>query len=146
MRKNSDVYVDAETLKDKRAFNFAAKGSLLIDERFLLDAFDREFGSRDKWNQPVFLYFNFQSPHFPYDHPGVAAQVAGAPIPREEINKANQDKVVRTYWNAVANSDAWLGKLMNRLKEIGVWDDTLLLVLGDHGEELFEEASLGMAI
>ncbi len=143
MRKNSDVYVDAETLKDKRAFNFAAKGSLLIDERFLLDAFDREFGSRDKWNQPVFLYFNFQSPHFPYDHPGVAAQVAGAPIPREEINKANQDKVVRTYWNAVANSDAWLGKLMNRLKEIGVWDDTLLLVLGDHGEELFEGGFLG---
>lgn len=143
MRESADVYVDAETLKEKRAFSFAAKGSLLVDEKFLLDAFEEEFGLAEKWKQPVFLYFNFQSPHFPYDHPEVEARILDKPIPRDSISKENQDWLARTYWNAVANSDHWLGVLVTRLKQIGVWDNTILFVSGDHGEELFEGGFLG---
>ncbi len=143
MRRSADVYVDAEILKDKRAFGFAAKGSLLVDEKFLLEAFDRNFGAKENWSQPTFLYLNFQSPHFPYDHPGVAVRIAGAPIKRDDISENNKERVARTYWNAVANSDYWLGQLVGRLKQIGVWDNTVLLVTGDHGEELFENGFLG---
>lgn len=143
MRESADVYVDAETLKEKRAFSFAAKGSLLVDEKYLLAAFDQEFGLAEKWKQPVFLYFNFQSPHFPYDHSGVATRILDKPIPRDAIGKDSRDWVARTYWNAVANSDQWLGMLVARLKQIGVWENTILFVSGDHGEELFESGFLG---
>ncbi|HMJ93198.1 MAG TPA: sulfatase-like hydrolase/transferase, partial [Allosphingosinicella sp.] len=44
MKKNADVFVDAETLKAERAFSFAAKGSLLIDGRILLRELDRNLG------------------------------------------------------------------------------------------------------
>ncbi|MGE3691090.1 MAG: sulfatase-like hydrolase/transferase [Novosphingobium sp.] len=143
MRQNTDVFVDAEKLKDQRAFSFAAQGSLLIDERILLGEFDRHFGKPEDWARPVLLYFNFQSPHFPYDHPGLPRTLDKQPIARGDISQANRAHVERTYWNAVAYSDAQLGALIARLKRLGVWDRTILMVSGDHGESLFEDGFLG---
>jgi hypothetical protein len=143
MRRNADLFVDAERLKDKRAFSFAAQGSLLVDEGVLLGEFDRLAGDPRGWQRPNFLYFNFQSPHFPYDHPGVPHRFANPPIARGEIAASRRDAVERTYWNAVANADANLGALVERLKRLGVWNDTILLVTGDHGESLFEDGFLG---
>jgi hypothetical protein len=142
-RETADVYVDAETLRDKRAFDFAAQGSLLVDESHLLAAFDRTLGKEDWSARPHFAYFNFQSAHFPYDHPGIAHRMTSHPLPRGEIDAANADRVRETYWNAVANSDHWLGELIARLKAKGAWEDTILVVSGDHGEELFEGGFLG---
>jgi len=143
MRKNADVYVDAETLRDKRAFDFAAQGSLLVDEGHLLRAFDGTFG-RDDWSRtPYLAYFNFQSAHFPYDHPGVARRLTADPLPRGDIAADNAARVRASYWNAVANADRRLGELIARLKAKGVWDETILIVTGDHGEELFEGGFLG---
>ena len=143
MRKNADIFVDAETLKDQRAFSFAAQGSLLVDEGILLSAFDRNLGKPEDWKQPQFVYFNFQSPHFPYDHPGVPHRLANPPIARSDIKADNRTQVERTYWNAVANADARLGELIARLKRLGAWDNTILMVTGDHGEALFEDGFLG---
>jgi hypothetical protein len=142
-RANADVYFDAQTLRDKRAFSFAAEGSLLIDESHLLAAFDGTFGKEDWRARPHFAYFNFQSPHFPYDHPGVAHRVTDHPLTRGDITQSNAERVRETYWNAVANADYWLGQLIARLKAKGVWADTILIVSGDHGEELFEGGFLG---
>ncbi|WP_120717069.1 sulfatase-like hydrolase/transferase [Tsuneonella amylolytica] len=143
MRDSADVYVDAETLRDKRAFDFAAQGSLLVDESHLLGAFDRTLGREDWAAKPHFAYFNFQSPHFPYDHPGVDRRLTDDPLPRGDITAANAARVRDTYWNAVANADRWLGELVARLKAMDVWNDTILIVTGDHGEELFEGGFLG---
>ncbi|MFN6933666.1 MAG: LTA synthase family protein [Tsuneonella sp.] len=143
MRRNADVYIDAETLREKRAFDFAAQGSLLVDESHLLDAFDRTLGAGDWSAKPHFAYFNFQSGHFPYDHPGVERRLTAEPVERGEISQANAGRVRETYWNAVANADRWLGELVTRLKDNGAWDDTILIVTGDHGEELFEGGFLG---
>ena len=143
MRASADVYVDAETLRDKRAFDFAAQGSLLVDESHLLAAFDRTLGHEDWSASPYMVYFNFQSAHFPYDHPGVARRLLTDPLPRGEISAANASRVRETYWNAVAHADRWLGELIARLEAKGVWDETVLIVTGDHGEELFEGGFLG---
>lgn len=143
MRDSADIHVDAETLREKRAFDFAAQGSLLVDESHLLAAFDRTLGQGDWSTRPHMAYFNFQSAHFPYDHPGVARTLTQTPVERGAITKANAERVRTTYWNAVANSDRWLGALIARLKARGVWGDTILIVAGDHGEELFESGFLG---
>lgn len=143
LRASADVHVDAETLRDKRAFDFAAQGSLLVDESHLLAAFDRTLGREDWRARPHFAYFNFQSAHFPYDHDGVERRLTRDPLARGDISAANAERVRETYWNAVANSDRWLGALIVRLKAKGVWDDTILIVTGDHGEELFEGGFLG---
>lgn len=143
MRENADVFVDAEALREERAFSFAAQGSLLVDEGILLREFDRAMGEPDEWRRPNFLYLNFQSAHFPYHHPGVPERIGGPPLARSEITGANADRVAETYWNAVAHADAHLGLLVDRLKRLGAWNDTVLLVTGDHGEALFENGFLG---
>ncbi len=143
MKESADIFVDGETLKDHRAFGFAAKGSILIDGATLLSAFDRSFGSPAAWQRPVFLYVNFQEAHFPYSHPGTPRLIGGDPIPRGEISAENRRWVERTYWNAVAYDDRLIGQLIGRLKQLGVWDDTLLVVTADHGESLFDDDFLG---
>ena len=40
-------------------------------------------------------------------------------------------------------ADAALGKIIEALKKKGVYKDTLILVLGDHGESLFDDGHLG---
>jgi Sulfatase len=143
MRRHSDVFVDAETLKEERAFSFAAKGSLLVDGQILLREFDRSFGAAAGWQRPNFLYFNFQSAHFPYHSPGMKDLLTSSPIPRGEINAANRDRVALTYWNAVAYSDWLVGQVIARLKRLGVYESSVILVTSDHGESLFEEGFLG---
>jgi hypothetical protein len=143
MKASADLFVDAETLKDQRAFDFAAKGSLLVDGRKLLAAFDRAMGDPAGWRRPTFLYWNFQEAHFPYSHPGMPRLLPGAPIPRGEIDAANRAWTALTYWNAVAYDDWLIGRLIARLKRLGVWDDTLLVVTADHGESLFDDGFLG---
>lgn len=143
MQASADIFRDAETLKAERAFGFAAKGSLLVDGKVLLREFDRSFGKRSDWKRPVFLYFNLQSAHFPYHHPGMEQRLPGKPIPRAEINQANRDWTAATYWNAVAQADSQVGALVSKLKALGVYDNTLLLITADHGESLFDDGFLG---
>lgn len=143
MKQNADIYYDAEILKEKRAFSFAAKGSLLVAEQHLLEMFSQNFSEKRQWQQPVFLYFNFQSGHFPYYHRDVPLALLAKPIARDDISLKNKEHVAATYWNALAYSDQQLGVLIAKLKDIGVWDNTLLFVTSDHGEELYDDGFLG---
>ena len=136
-------FVDATTNRDERAFSFAAQGSLTIDGRVLLREFDARLGRPEAWRQPNFLYFNLQSAHFPYSWPGMDRIIGGEPIPRSEISAANRDWVARTYWNAIAYNDRLVGAITERLRRLGVLDDTLIVVTADHGESLFDDGFLG---
>lgn len=143
MRASASFFVDAEKLKDSRAFSFAAQGSLLVDETIILGEFEKSLGREADWADPQFVYLNFQSPHFPYHHDAVPHVFAHPPVTRGEIGADNADRVQRSYWNTVAYADAALGKVIERLKAVGAWDETILIVTGDHGEALFENGFLG---
>jgi phosphoglycerol transferase MdoB-like AlkP superfamily enzyme len=143
MKASAEIFVDAETLKAERAFGFAAKGSLLIDGRKLLRELDRRFGRRADWARPAFLYLNFQEAHFPYSHPETMRILPGEPVERGDIAHENRAAVERTYWNAVAYDDWLVGQVVARLKRLGIWDETLLVVTADHGESLFDDGFLG---
>jgi hypothetical protein len=67
----------------------------------------------------------------------------GRPIPRSAIGEAQRPWVAATYWNAVAQADRQLGALIARLKTLGVYEDTIVLVTADHGESLFDDGFLG---
>jgi hypothetical protein len=138
-----EVFVDATTNREERAFSFAAQGSLAIDGRVQLREFDQRLGRPALWRRPTFLYINLQSAHFPYSWPGMPRSFGGEPIPRGEISPANRDWVTRTYWNAQAYNDALIGAVRERLRRLGVLDDTLIVVTADHGESLFDDGFLG---
>ena len=143
MRANADILVDAESIS-------AAAGEsgfdmrLAVDGRAVLAELDRRLG--DDWSQPTFLYVNFQPPHFPYTSPHTPDILPGRGIRRNEISAANRERVIRNYWNSVAHADALLGALLGRLQRAGVLDETIVVVVGDHGEAMFEQGYVGHGV
>ncbi len=51
---------------------------------------------------------------------------------------ADADYVVGTYKGSVTWIDGWMGKIFDRLKANGQWEDTLIIFTSDHGESLGE--------
>jgi hypothetical protein len=140
MRETSDIYVDAETLSAAPPASFGTHSALLADGRDLLREMDRHLVA---WDRPTFLYFNLQPPHFPYSQPGTPDFLPGRPIPRGEIRAANRHWVARNYWNSVAYADWLVGEVVRRLKAAGVYERSVIVAVGDHGEELFENGYIG---
>ena len=143
MKASADFFVDAETLKAERVHESTMLGSLALDGRKILSEMDRRFRSMADWRRPTFLYLNFQEAHFPYSHRDMPRFLPGRMAKRSEITAANREAVRRTYWNSVAYSDWLVGQVVSRLRAQGVYDRTLIMITGDHGEALFEEGFLG---
>jgi membrane-anchored protein YejM (alkaline phosphatase superfamily) len=141
--RRGQIFVDGTMLKDQRSGAFAAQGSVNIDGKVLLREFDRRLGNGAAWQQPNFIYFNFQSAHFPYFNPGMDQVLPGSPIARGDINAGNRDHVAATYWNAVAYDDRLIGMLIERLRRLGVLENSIVVVTADHGESLFDDGFLG---
>jgi hypothetical protein len=141
--RRGQIFVDGTQLKDQRSGAFAAQGSLIIDGKVVLREFDNRLGNPAAWQRPHFLYFNLQSAHFPYFFPGMDQVLPGTPIARGDINAGNRDHVTQTYRNAVAYDDRLIGMLVERLRRLGVLDNTILVVTADHGESLFDDGFLG---
>lgn len=96
---------------------------------------------------PTFHYIHLMDPHAPYGPPrkhweavrGDHRLVRTFPSPRAD--RAKIDTALRAYvayLGEVVDVDAQLGRFLERLKDLGVYDDALVLVLSDHGEEFLE--------
>jgi phosphoglycerol transferase MdoB-like AlkP superfamily enzyme len=142
MRAYSEIFQDATELREFRALPAAVDGSLRIDGRVLIERMEETILAED-WEEPRFLYVNFQEGHFPYSHPGMPMLLLDEPIPRSEISADNQEWLEATYWNAMANVDRHIGRLIELLEQKGVLRDMVVVVVGDHGESLFDDGFLG---
>lgn len=142
MREYANYFFDARTAVNERVSPSTDPGSLMIDEKTLLREIKRRFSTAD-WRKPQFVYINFQSSHFPYYHQRVPKILIDHPIPRSKIKAKNRQWVERTYWNALAYTDMMLGEVISELKSRGVFDKSIIVVVGDHGESLFDDGFLG---
>ena len=52
--------------------------------------------------------------------------------------EADRQAILTSYTDRIRLIDAAIGRIRDTLLEQGQWDDTLLIVLGDHGEAFFE--------
>lgn len=108
--------------------------------------------------QPFFLFLHYWDPHTPYLPPPPfdrmfyegdeksAEHHSMDPVWesswfanyfREWMPGVRDVEFVKAQYDAgIAYSDACLAHIFNRLSELGLWDDTVVLVHGDHGEEL----------
>jgi arylsulfatase A-like enzyme len=106
-----------------------ARGDRVTDAalRFLEDVGDR----------PFFLFVNYYDPHGPYAAPlrhrlaiDWRLLFSGDAPPPELVSLA--------YDAEIHFADAELGRLLGRLRALGLYDDTLVVVTADHGELLGE--------
>jgi len=108
--------------------------------------------------RPFVLYLHSVDPHAPYGGPTAGPSFAGpydgpidgsvagiAQAQREGyvFTEADRRHVSDLYDDDVRFNDAQLGALADELAARGLLQDTLLVVVSDHGEELWERGALG---
>jgi arylsulfatase A-like enzyme len=92
---------------------------------------------RPPGKEPLFLFVHYMDPHDPYFvHPfnGEGYARVANPNPPAEL----AEKLHRIYAGEVAYLDEHLGVLFDDLRKRGLWDQTLVVLTGDHGEEFHE--------
>jgi arylsulfatase A-like enzyme len=56
---------------------------------------------------------------------------------------ADIERLRAIYDSAISYHDMQLGRLVKQLRSWGIWDQTMLIITSDHGEELFEDRRCG---
>lgn len=59
------------------------------------------------------------------------------------ISSRDLDWIKALYYGEVTFQDKQLGVLFDKIEELGLYDDTIVVVTNDHGEELREHGSMG---
>jgi len=113
------------------------------------DRAGRWIGSRARGDRPFFAFVHYFDPHAPYDPPArfdLAAQdgVHGVAVPYEyesqrfedgfEMPQAFVRQEWRRYQGEIAFMDEQVGRLLDALDDAGVAEETIVIVVGDHGE------------
>ncbi len=137
----------AEVLRDDGFQTAAVVGAFPMDKRFGLgqgfQSYDDDFGDDTgkglfneataeqvskkaiRWldghsEDPFFLFVHYYDPHQRY-------------LPPEPFaTEYPEDK----YSGEIAYTDHWIGKIIDRLKELGQYESTAIIVTSDHGESL----------
>jgi arylsulfatase A-like enzyme len=118
-----------------------------------------------KDKQPFFLGVDSFDPHEPFDAPPVyVREIEGQPkgiqrdrgvlpiqpflTPASQVGKIDIDsetlQLIRELYAAeLTFADVWIGKLLNKLDELGLADNTVVYYLSDHGVTLGEHGIIG---
>ena len=142
MKQKDISYFDARTAIDDRVFSSTEAGSLRLSEARIVEQFDTRINQVD-FTKPQFFYINIQAGHFPYAYPTMPKLLVAELISRYDINAKNKDELSSTYWNAMANADWAVSKILESLKKRQLLNNVTLVILGDHGESLFDDGFLG---
>jgi arylsulfatase A-like enzyme/uncharacterized membrane protein YbhN (UPF0104 family) len=109
-----DAYQPAERV-NARAFEWL---DLRQDERF-------------------FLLLHYMEPHDPYfTHPDDGRAIARSSTPRPDPSL--RDEMWRRYLGEIEYFDTRFGELLAELERRGLYDDTLIVLTADHGEEFHD--------
>jgi arylsulfatase A-like enzyme/uncharacterized membrane protein YbhN (UPF0104 family) len=112
---------------DEVRFNDFYQDSKVVNET-AFEWLDRRKSER------FFLFLHYMDPHDPYfEHPynGVGVARVSMPEPDPEITAHLQD----LYRGEIEYLDVQFGELLAKLEADGVYDDTIIVLTADHGEE-----------
>jgi arylsulfatase A-like enzyme len=122
----------------------------------MLAALEHWLDARDP-ARPFLLFAYFWDPHFdfrpppPYDEmfvgdadePMDAGSFDTNPAIHPYMAREHLDWIQAQYLGEVRWTDEHLGRLFAALRERGLWDDTLVILTADHGEEFFDHGGKG---
>ncbi|MCP4658994.1 MAG: sulfatase-like hydrolase/transferase [bacterium] len=126
LNQGFDRYDDQFDLEKYRQIDLAGvqrPGNEVVDAA--LRWMDQEPGS------PFFAWVHLYDPHAPYEPP------------EPYLSRFKERGLAGLYDGEIAFTDAQIGRLLARLEENGLADETILAVVGDHGEALGSHGELG---
>ena len=86
---------------------------------------------------PFFALIHYMDPHDPYfeiPYNGIAVARVDTPDP----DPSQRDRLASLYASNVEYLDRFLGNLVEALKSSGHYEDTVIALVADHGEEFYE--------
>ncbi len=108
--------------------------------------------------RPFFLYAHATDPHAPYTPPepflerfapnaepsvGSLESVREIHLGRRQVSDRTRGDLIDLYDAEIAFNDDQFGRLLERLKELDLYDSSLIILLSDHGEEFFDHGNWG---
>jgi hypothetical protein len=118
--------------------------------------------------RPFFLFAHYFDPHYDYAPPApfdrafdpdyagaldahgfigtapIAAFDADSPSGRRRVvSERDLEHVQALYAGEIAWTDSQIGRVLAELERLGLVDETLVVVLADHGDEFFEHGGIG---
>ena len=131
--EGGSVYIDSEVPGVESVGNYPRKRPNKVlrgfdavpVEEYLTDVFTQEalaFVDRHR-DEPFFLYLSHTTPHTPLQ----------ATAPYLDRYRHIDDKATRVYAAMVASLDDSVGKIVDKLKAIGQYENTLIVFLSDNG-------------
>lgn len=104
-----------------------------------------DFIAGDHRGAPFMAFMFFESPHYPYEFPpenAVFKPYVGK-VDYLELGPAHSEEIKNRYRNCCRTLDGFLGQVFDTLEKRGLLDNTVVILLGDHGEEFFEHGKSG---
>ncbi len=108
-------------------------------------------------NEKLFLFVNYFDPHDPYFplepnknqnefslENGYIRKLINWKKPK--LDKDQWRKIETLYHQELNYLDKYLGDLFEKMKELNIWDNTIIIITSDHGELLGEKGLLTHAI
>lgn len=138
-------YAHYQHLREGTDRNIHVLSDRLYDEaRHWLDERDR--------SKPFFLYLHATDPHSPYTPSRAWIERIGAEVhdfdagtiekvkalERGEVDETTLADLMALYDAEIAFTDHQFGRLLEELERRGLYDDTLIILVSDHGEEFFD--------
>jgi arylsulfatase A-like enzyme len=113
-----------------------------------------EFLEAAKADQPFFLVVDNYDPHEPWDPPDRYVSLYDDPYDGREPSIASSgpsdwltgrqlERMKALYAAEVTMMDTWLGNFLDRMDELGLFENTLLILLSDHGHAFGEHGFAG---
>lgn len=105
-----------------------------------INDFALEYLDKRDTEKPFFMFISQLEPHHQNDHNTIEGyketieQFKDYPIPDDlSFLKGNYKKEYPDYISAINRLDYNVGRLVDKLKELGIYDDTIIIYTSDHG-------------
>jgi arylsulfatase A-like enzyme len=118
-----------------------------LDDSQTTDAAVEWIHAQTAGGTPFFLQVNYQNSHFPYelapDTPRpfqpctIDFEVSFLRYPREKT-----DVIRNAYYNSLADTDRSLGRLIECLRDRGILDRMIVVIMGENGEAFHENGAV----
>lgn len=134
-----DIYSDGETPESHR--------SGTAEETFRKAAAWLE----DYGHLPFFLFVHTYEPHAPYDVPAPWIDKFTDPeyegpvqgCPEGAVTVEDKQHIRDRYDGCIAYTDHWVGWFMEQIDRLNLSENTVVVILSDHGEEFWEHGDFG---
>ncbi|MFT7670084.1 MAG: arylsulfatase A-like enzyme [Planctomycetota bacterium] len=139
-----------------------------VSSEVVTDAVLTELEDMAAGDAPFFLFAHYFDPHYDYvapepfnslfdpeyqsttnledflDNPTISVRQDSWPFRRQRVvSDRDLEHILSLYAGEIAWTDAQLGRIFGKLEELGLAEDTLIVVTSDHGDEFFEHDGIG---